>query len=415
MDRLLKIMILVCTALFMLAVSKPESATTADSFQAPGRGTLASEYEPQGACYEGTQTSGALYRICMPMPRRWNGDLLIYAHGYVSDQEPIDFTEEASLVGIIANLRGYAFATSSYSMNGLAVQAGLADVIDLVDVFTVNEGEPGRVIIVGASEGGLITTLAVEQRPDIFAGGLAMCGPIGDFRDQTDHFIHFRAVFDYFFPGLMPPTPVDIPQSLIDTWDTYYPNTIQPAVEDPGNESQLVQLLNVMAIDFPPADLVTREETVEDLLWYNTFATNDGKVKLGGQPFDNQTWFYTGSDDDAQLNLNVERFTADPAPLAEIEAHYQTTGQLAVPLVTLHTTGDFLVPYWHTTLYRGKVLLADNLALHQNIAIDRYGHCSFNYMTEVLDAFDVLVGMIDNPPPYDPPYRVFMPVVLAGP
>ena len=31
---------------------------------------------------DGKQASGAIYRICMPESRNWNGILIIYAHGY---------------------------------------------------------------------------------------------------------------------------------------------------------------------------------------------------------------------------------------------------------------------------------------------------------------------------------------------
>ena len=34
-----------------------------------------------------------------------------------------------------ANLLGYAFATTSYSVNGLAIKQGLADLADLVSIF----------------------------------------------------------------------------------------------------------------------------------------------------------------------------------------------------------------------------------------------------------------------------------------
>ena len=57
----------------------------------------------------------------------------------------------------------------------------------------------------------------------------------------------------------------------------------------------------------------------------------------------------------------MQRFSADQAALDEIAAHYQTTGHLSVPLVTLHTTGDPLVLYWHATFYRGKTIAADNI------------------------------------------------------
>ena len=63
----------------------------------------------------------------------------------------------------------------------------------------------------GVSEGGLITALAIEQRPDVFDGGLSTCGPIGDFSQQINYFGDFRVLFDYFFPGVMPGSPISIP------------------------------------------------------------------------------------------------------------------------------------------------------------------------------------------------------------
>jgi pimeloyl-ACP methyl ester carboxylesterase len=35
--------------------------------------------------------------------------------------------------------------------------------------------------LVGASQGGLIATLALERGPELYAGALAMCAPIGGF------------------------------------------------------------------------------------------------------------------------------------------------------------------------------------------------------------------------------------------
>jgi hypothetical protein len=93
---------------------------------------------------DGTQSSGAIYRICMPTAPgnpAWNGDLLIFAHGYVSPTKPIGIPEdqlklsdETSLPEAV-NALGYAFATTSYSVNGLAIRQGVADLVDLVDIF----------------------------------------------------------------------------------------------------------------------------------------------------------------------------------------------------------------------------------------------------------------------------------------
>lgn len=370
---------------------------------------------------DGVQDSGAVYRICMPTFPSWNGDLLVYAHGYVSPTEPVGIPEDqltlpdGTSIAEAANLMGFAFATTSYSTNGLAVLEGIADLVDLVDIFTVEKGTPNKVYLVGVSEGGLITTLAVEQHPDVFDGGLAMCGPYGDFGDQINYFGDFRVVFDYFFPGLMPGSPVDIPDDLIETWESeYYTTTIKPAIEDPANASLIGQLLNVANAPYDSADPSTKENTIERLLWYNVFATNDAIDKLGGQPFDNQDQVYTGSDDDAQLNQGVQRFSADQAALDEVAANYQTTGELGVPLVTLHTIGDPVVPYWHATRYRSKTIIADNIALHEHFEVDRYGHCSFE-SDEVLYAFSRMVDMVNNPPQYQPVNRLFLPLIMAAP
>ncbi len=126
------------------------------------------------------------------------------------------------------------------------------------------------------------------------------------------------------------------------------------------------------------------------ILWYNVFATNDGIAKLRGQPFDNNPRAYLGSADDMLLNSTVQRFDADGLALKTIGSKYQTSGALQVPLVTLHNTGDPIVPYWHELLYEAKVTASGSSLLYSNIPIDRYGHCSFT-VPEVLAAFQMLV------------------------
>lgn len=348
---------------------------------------------------DGRQTSGAEYRICMPPDWWYNGDLVIWAHGYVAYNEPIEIPEDqlcledGTCIPDVVNTLGYGFATTSYSVNGLAVRQGLADVVDLVDVYTAAKGAPEHVFIVGASEGGLITALATERYPDVFEGGLAACGPIGDFVKQINYFGDFRVVFDYFFAEQLDPpmgSPIDIPQWLIDDWDNYWSTVISPTIYAPQNRSALRQLINVTHVPYDQQDLFNTVNTsIEDSLWYNVFATNDGKEKLGGQPYDNMTTLYSGSLDDAALNLGAERFAGEQVAIDEINTYYQTSGDLVQPLVTLHTNRDQQVPYWHETLYLEK---AFGTLLHVNIPIYRYGHCQFETL-EVLGAFGTLLAM----------------------
>lgn len=346
-----------------------------------------------------TPPNKAVIRICMPPPGQWNGDLVVFAHGYVAPEQPIAIPESqltlpdgTSIPGIVNGI-GFAFATTSYSKNGLAIVPGVSDVREAVSVFAGSQGAPGHVYLVGASEGGLVTALAVEQSPEVFSGGLATCGPVGDFRRQVNYWGDFRVLFDFYFPGMLPGTAVSVPPEVRDKWDTYYAPLIAAAVA--SRPAALDALLRVSRASFDPADPKTKVETVLGILWYNVFATMDGIATLGGQPFDNTSRFYTGSGNDFLLNVRVKRYRADLRALQAIEADYQTSGRLAAPLVTLHTTGDPIVPYWHEPLYSLKALLGGSGLLHANLPVFRYGHCRFD-AAQALVALGLLVLEVEG-------------------
>lgn len=365
------------------------------------------------ACTDGTQASGATYRICMPAT--WNNWLVVYAHGYVAPNRPVGIPEDQMripgnpvTVDQLVTTQGYAFVTSGYRVNGLAVQEGIADLVDAVAIFTAQHGKPEKVLLVGVSEGGAITTLAVERHPEIFDGGLAMCGPYGSFRKQIDYFGDFRVVFDYLFSAVMPPTAVDVPTTLLDTWETsYYSTTVQPVITATANLTAVNQLLAVTGAPFAEADATTKTATIKDLLWYNVFATNDATAKLGGQPFSNTARLYSGSTDDAALNAGVARFSADAAAFAAL-ADYETSGFLQRPLVTLHTIGDPVVPVWQATDYAAKVAAAGRTPLHEGFTVEAYGHCRFTTIA-VLTAFSRAVELVNNPPKLP----VYLPLVSS--
>ena len=356
--------------------------------------TSQSSVEAQASCSDGPQPSGAIYRICMPAS--WDGDLVVWAHGYVDPQEPVGIPEGqltlpdgTSIVDIVTSLN-FAFATTSYRDNGLIVPLAVADIVELVGIFQAAHGAPQNTFLVGASEGGLITTLALEQHPDVFDGGVAVCGPIGDFRSQVNHFGDFRVVFDYYFPGVIPSAGAMIPQEVIDDWDSVYVPAIKNAIA--ADLYATSQTLLVTGVPFDVTDPSTIEETFLGLLWYNTHATNDAIAKLGGNPFGNGERWYSGSDDDLALNIGVQRFNADPAALASIAAGYQTTGVLDSPLITLHTSGDPIVPAYHADIYTLKALIAGGFLKHLHIPIERYGHCNFT-PEEVVSGF-LLMGLL---------------------
>jgi alpha-beta hydrolase superfamily lysophospholipase len=353
------------------------------------RSATASSVVP-GVCEEGTLPHGALWLICVPVSG-WNGDLVVWAHGYVAFNEPLDFYHLESEAGYLPDLvqqRGYAFATTSYRVNGLAVLEGVDDVRELVEVFPEVAGRtPERLFLTGASEGGLVATLINERYPQLFDSVLAACGPIGSFSGQINYFGDFRVLFEYFFPGILPGSPSSIPIGVISDWDKVYVPKIRDALANNRDSAWQLQRTSKMAVDLTrPWDSLV-DGTV-NLLWYNVFGTNDATTKLGGNPFGNTGRWYWASKNDWRLNQQITRFSAD-AKAVENLAKYETSGKVTKPLITLHTFGDEIVPYWHETRYLGKVQTAGEGSFVP-IPSPRYGHCSFGEL-EILAAFALLV------------------------
>jgi len=68
-----------------------------------------------------------------------------------------------------------------------------------------------------------------------------------------------------------------------------------------------------------------------------------------------------------------------------------TSGSLTRPLVTMHTEGDPIIPYWNEPLYSLKTLSTGSAREHVNIPILAYGHCAFN-AAEIVAGFEILIS-----------------------
>src|SRR6185436_9706624 len=210
-----------------------------------------------------------------------------------------------------------------------------------------------------------------ERHPDMIDGALAACGPIGDFTRQIDYFGDARVLFDYYFPGILPGTAVDIPPQLRSGWtNPYEPAVIEALTGDPARAAELAA---VAGIPVPDA-VAAAAATIAQVLWYNVFATEDAQQRLGGNPYTNVGRQYAGSSDDAALNAGVDRY--EPVTLARASlGQYDAGGDLPGPVVTLHTTGDPEVPFFHEALYRDKVEAQGRLDRLEQRSVDRLGHC----------------------------------------
>jgi pimeloyl-ACP methyl ester carboxylesterase len=349
---------------------------------------------------DGVQASGSKYRICLPDAADYNGMLVIWAHGYQDAAAPVNIPEEQLCFGLgvclpeLLNDMGFGFATNSYSKTGLAVLQGKADILDLVDIYAKRRGKPTKVYLIGASEGGLITALSLEQRPDVYSAGLAACAPIGDFPAQINYlFGDPRATFQYFFPGLIPGDPFHPDRGLISIWPFYYALVVAPVVFDPANATRLNEWARVANLQVDAGDYINSLKTsVLGVLHYAVVNLNDAAETLGGFPFDNTRRWYSGSSNDLLLNALVPRVAASATATAAMARNYNTSGVLRRPLITLHTIRDQQVPYWHEQLYDLKTLASGAyLTRHVNTPIDRFGHCAFT-VSEALASFFIMLA-----------------------
>ncbi|WP_236718218.1 S9 family peptidase [Actinoplanes sp. TFC3] len=119
---------------------------------------------------------GAAYR--MEIPAKWNGELVVWAHGYRGTGTTVLVSNPPLREHLLA--RGFAWAASSYRTNGYDVRQGVRDSHSLIALFSQVTGRRARdTYLTGESMGGHITAVAIEVYPRTFAGAMPTCGVLG--------------------------------------------------------------------------------------------------------------------------------------------------------------------------------------------------------------------------------------------
>src|SRR5919108_4107170 len=334
MHRLLMVCLLIVTALGGLAV--PANA----------------DHSPNAAAEQLGAANGAQY--AMFMPKTWNGRLVLWAHGFVDPAAPIALpdVQPPDVAPWLVELReqllaaGYAVAYSSYAENGWAVKDGAARTHELRTLFMNRFGVPTHVYVGGRSLGALITVLLAENFPGDYQGALALCGPLGGGRLETDYIANVRVLFDFFFPGVIPGDVLHVPPMEYSASSPIVKAIVAAILAEPH---KAVALASVDQIKLPYRTLSELVLSIVRPLGYNIRGTNDLLARTGGQsPFGNATTTYTRLGlPDLLVNGGVGRFQAGPGATQYLADYYLPRGTLAIPLLTLHTTMDPDVPIFH--------------------------------------------------------------------
>jgi pimeloyl-ACP methyl ester carboxylesterase len=329
---------------------------------------------------------GALYAL--HVPDEWNGDLILFLHGFTPTAWPVALPDADPLWGSrYAAIRdnalalGYAFAWSSGSENGLAVKDAMIRTRQLKGLFVANFGRPQHTYLWGFSMGGAGALHLAEQNPALFDGVLSECGVALGFAPIIDQRFNLRVLFDYFYPGVIPGPATAFPADA--DWATVQPAVIAAILANPAAAIELAAVDQVRLAYDGFSELV--QHIVTSLLFSSAWWwTGDIWARTNGHPFfDNSTLWYTGSSDEAALNAGVARFTAHPSAVNEIAHWYSPSGRLNVPVLMIHTQRDQQTPIRHVLTFAELVAAAGSGDLLVQRIQDRFGHCVFTAAEEV--------------------------------
>jgi hypothetical protein len=361
--------------------------------------------------------NGAGYRI--EVPSNWNGKLVLWAHGYRG--EGLELTVDNHPLRAFLVSQGYAWAASSYSKNAYDPAQGAKDTHALTQFFNGRFGRPVRTYITGASMGGHVTGIVAEQYRQSYDGAMPICGVLGDY-ELFDFFLDFN-VAAQTLSG----------QNQLYPFGPDYLNTVVPATKA-GLGPAFPFVLNANGLNFKSM-VQLRTGGVRPLfdqgwLYWNgvagdfLFGLGVGDGTLPRQPgvaVQNSDVLYQFDTDPALsaaenlFNQTVQRVTADPQARRRngIANVTPTTGDLHIPMLTIHTLGDLFVPFHMEQEYAKRVKAKGHSHNLVQRATRDVGHCTFT-PTELVTTFVDLVKWVEGgiKPAGD---QVLDPAVVADP
>lgn len=378
------------------------------------------------------EIDGAKYRV--EVPKRWNGTLLLYSHGYYPagwGPEKIALTNSEEAEEALLS-KGFALAASDYKgTHGYAVADALTDQLALRDWFDQNVGRPRRTISTGQSMGGTVATLLGERHPGRFDGVLAMCAEYdgnGTWNTTLDMTYALKTL-------LVPESDQDI--DLVRPRDPERSVKVLVAAIDRALETEhgRARLALVGALGNIPGwysahesrPKKTADRVRAQAQWLrNAYVAGTGPLgrvdlerRAGGNPSSNTGVDYgrqlagsaqkdlvskayraAGSPgaalaaDVAKLNAGT-RITADTRAVDYMKRYTIARGTTPQPVVTLHNTQDGGAVSDQTGWYADQVRRNGEPASLRQMYVNRGSHCAFSAADEIT-ALETLLAKADT-------------------
>ncbi len=376
----------------------------------------------------GILSDGATYLI--EVPSDWNGTLFLYSHGYVAPGSPnpaVDVGDPATRAFLLAN--GFALAGSSYATTGWAIHEALEDQIAVLDLFDSMFGHPTSTIAWGHSLGGIITAGLIQRNPKRFSAAQPMCGVlsggVATWNTALDGAFAFATLLA---PGTglqlvnitNPEANLGLAEEMLavaqkspqgrarialaaalgDLPGWFVPTSPEPSRTDFASQ-EANQFLWDQQVDFPfvfafRAELEARAGG--NVSW-NTGV--DYRKQFEKSINRDEVWalYQTAGlslEGDLDALNDAGRIKADPSAVDYLKQNIIFNGQIDIPVLTMHTTGDGLVVVENESAYKDVVdRVDDNRRLLRQTFVDRAGHCAFT-PAETIAAVETLLERLET-------------------
>jgi pimeloyl-ACP methyl ester carboxylesterase len=253
---------------------------------------------------------------------------------------------------------------------------------------------PKRVFLFGVSPGGIIGMLLTEKYPQQYDGTFLASGVVGGTRAEVQYISDTKVLFDVLYPsvhlgGLYDPIPITDPNTQL----------IQPVVAAVTANPTNLGILNL--ITRRPLAGNNGQELTQSLitvLGFQVFGAADLLDRTHEHSFfDNEGHTYTGSVPPAvtgPINAAVARYQSTADARTWMDHYGEPSGELRIPVLTIHNTRDPVVPFFHEALLKDAVhprLRRPSVQRQKN----SYGHVAFT-PDELVQNFQDLVHWVDT-------------------
>ncbi|SEB58180.1 alpha/beta hydrolase family protein [Streptomyces melanosporofaciens] len=378
-NRSFTLLLAVCTAALVLSPVGPAAADDPNGSEPlPGYTDGTPPLAPLMVDGEPTRVEQGIYRHAAyyaEVPPDWNGDLVIWAHGYQGEEKVL--RAEAPGGGLRKQFveEGYAWAASSYPTTGTDVGPAVTSSRDLAEYAAAQllDQRPARTYMSGVSMGGHVIARSLEEYPRYYSGALNLCGQVGDRRHD-----------DYFLDA-------NLAAQALAGVDAY------PAGDDYGTKALPLIKERLGLTGLKPGGTPTTaagrqyQQTLTELTggprpgvdvalgFYADTVLRLAPADGGSSQSQNLTTRYRPTTP-VDINRTVERVAPDSwgeRNSVELNDMPRVLGKPRVPVMSMHNIGELLVPLSLQRTYTKEVADNDQAGLLVNRGIRSALHCEF--------------------------------------